>query len=150
MSYFAPDTNLYILKGVPLDLDQENTYYWGTSSARTLQLNHFLGNDRQSGYIKKILPNQSYQRVSFNKIRVGWNVDNTPYNAVADYLQDCNYLVFQNHTFNSILPSGTEPKWIFAFITEPPLYINNGTAEITYEIDPLQTWLPGVDYSFEE
>ena len=128
MSYITPDGKMYILRGVPLDPTFKNTVLW---ASRTSQQSTFINN-----YIKPTtawrgvnysfaLTSESYQRAGSNKTRVP---------IPADLLQDCNYLMFQNSSFGS--------KWFYAFITEPPLYINNVTAELTYEIDPLQTWLP--------
>lgn len=152
MANITPNTDIYILKGVPLDKDNDITLFWGMSGdAINRQANYFLGQNGQRGFVKYHLDKLSYQRVGNNRIRVGYgsysNGMGFPASAegqIADVLQDCNYIVFANTVEN------ITPRWYYAFITEPPTYINPNTAEIQYEIDPLQTWLPGIDYNFEE
>ena len=111
--YIAPDTNIKILKNVPLDTSYDHTIYFSSVEAQT---NYFLSK------IKYTLDKYSYQRV-----RRGWMRVHIP----ADYLYDCNYLMFQNFSFSE--------KWFYAFIKSVE-YINNTTAEIEFEIDDMQTW----------
>lgn len=154
MANITPDTDVYILKGVPLDKDNEVTFYWGTSgNAIARQINYFLGQNGQGGFVKYHLDKLSYQRVGDNRIRVGYGSYSSGLGfpascegKIADALQDCNYIVFANKSSSIV----NTPRWYYAFITEPPTYINPNTAEIQYEIDPLQTWLPGIDYNFED
>ena len=70
------------------------------------------------------LANYTYIRKE-NKIRV---------EATADTLFDCNYIMWQNPSFGT--------KWFYAFIIDVE-YLNNETAEITFEIDEMQTWYFG-------
>lgn len=119
MSYIAPNTTIYILKGVPLDRRYENTVYYADAST---QLTAFLK------YQKYALSEYSYQRVNLGTIRVQLKYEN---------LYDCNYLIFKNTNF--------ENKYFYAFITGIA-YINNEVTEIYYEIDVLQTWC--YDYEF--
>ena len=110
----TPNTTLYLLSGVPLDNTYTDTIYFATATA---QYDYFYGKR------SKTFTNLSYQRVGNNRIRV---------QASADELYNCNYLMFQNTGFGN--------KWFYAFITETPIYINDNTTEIVYEIDVMQTY----------
>ena len=113
MAYIAPNTDVYILKGVPLDRSYNHTLL---QSSTTEQYNTFYS------YRKYLLNNQSYQRAGKGKIRVG---------LLADYLYDCNYIMFRNTSYGS--------KWFYAFIDRVD-YINVNATEISYTIDVMQTW----------
>lgn len=113
MAYIAPDSDVYILKGVPLDRSYNHTLL---QSDETSQYNTFYS------YRKYILTNQSYQRAGKGKIRVG---------VLADNLYDCNYIMFKNTAYGS--------KWFYAFIDSVD-YINDNATEINYTIDVMQTW----------
>ena len=113
MSYIAPNTEIVLCSGVPLD----NTY------DHTIT---FLGLTEQHTYFAskavKTLPVNSYQRAMKNSLRIACTMDE----AVV-----CNYLYFKNTSF--------ENKYFYAFITGWE-YENNITTEITYEIDVFQTF----------
>lgn len=111
--YVVPNSNVIVLKNVPLDTTYEHTIYFDNSST---QYAYF------SGLMKFEFPSQTYQRVNKGTIRVAKN---------AEALYDCNYLMFQNAGFGT--------KWFYAFITAVE-YVNNAVSEITYEIDVMQTW----------
>jgi hypothetical protein len=111
--FINPSTNIRILKDVPLDNTYQHTIYFNSASA---QYSYFIGKQKYN------LANYSYQRVQKGKARIGLSADN---------LYDCNYMMFQNLNFGN--------KWFYAFITSVE-YINNVTAEITFEIDVMQTW----------
>lgn len=111
--YIAPNTNIRILKNVPLDTSYDHTIYFGSASA---QSTYFIGKQKYN------LANYTYQRVNNGTMKVG---------IVADNLYDCNYLMFQNTAFGN--------KWFYAFITEVN-YINNDVSEIKFEMDDIQTW----------
>lgn len=113
MAYIAPNSDVYILKGVPLDRSYNHTLL---QSSTTEQYNTFYS------YRKYLLNNQSYQRAGKGKIRVG---------LLADYLYDCNYIMFRNTSYGS--------KWFYAFIDRVD-YINDNATEISYTIDVMQTW----------
>lgn len=113
MAYIAPNSDVYILKGVPLDRSYNHTLL---QSDETSQYNTFYS------YRKYILTNQSYQRAGKGKIRVG---------VLADNLYDCNYIMFKNTAYGS--------KWFYAFIDSVD-YINDNATEINYTIDVMQTW----------
>lgn len=111
--YIAPNTKIILLHNCPLDNTYDHTIYFSSESG---QVAYF------QGLAKYTLSYQTYQRVNRGVMRVA---------KVADELYDCNYLMFQNTAFGS--------KWFYAFITAVE-YVNNTTAEITYEIDVMQTW----------
>lgn len=111
--YVAPNTNVRILKNVPLDNTYRNTIFF---LDRGSQVAYF------SGKTKYNLTQLSYQAPWGKPLRVEVNAEN---------LYDCNYIMFQNTSFGT--------KWFYAFITNVE-YINNETSEITIEIDVMQTW----------
>lgn len=113
MAYISPNSDVYILKGVPLDRSYNHTLF---QPNLTVQFNAFYG------YIKYTLNNQSYQRAGKGKIRVA---------LLADNLYDCNYIMFKNTSYGS--------KWFYAFIDSVD-YINDNATEINYTIDVMQTW----------
>lgn len=113
--YIQPETNVKILKNVPLDNTYDHTLWFNNA---TKQASYFADN-----LAKFHLTNYTYQRVNKGAIRVEIN---------ANKLYDCNYLMFQNTAFGN--------KWFFAFIKSVE-YVNNVCSEITYEIDVMQTWL---------
>ena len=78
-----------------------------------------------------------YQRVGKGKIRI---------KEAADDIYDCNYLSFKNPNTRTGTTTGT--RTFYAFITNIE-YINNITSEITFQIDPMQTWLPGTGLDYE-
>ena len=114
--YIEPNSNIKIYKNVPLDNTYNHTIYFSSLSN---QNSYFHGN---SDILKYNLTSQSYQRVVKGSMRIAIKADN---------LYDCNYLAFQNASFGS--------KWFYAFITGVE-YVNNETSEITFEIDPVQTY----------
>ena len=113
--YIQPETNVKILKNVPLDNPYDHTLWFNNA---TEQASYFADN-----LTKFHLTNYTYQRVNKGAIRVEIN---------ANKLYDCNYLMFQNTAFGN--------KWFFAFIKSVE-YVNNVCSEITFEIDVMQTWL---------
>ena len=114
----APNSDVIICKGVPLDNSYEHTIYQSSLSS---QYTLFYG------YRKFTLAAQTYQRVNKNVIRVA---------ITADKLYDCNYMMFRN---TSYLNTDNTAKWFYAFITEVN-YINDNASEIVYEIDEMQTF----------
>lgn len=111
--YIEPNSKIYILKDVPLDVTFDHSMWWPNKEAQI------------SGFMSKIkyrFTEQSYQRATKNSIRV---------EILCDRLYDCNYIMFQNTSFSN--------KWFYAFITNLN-YLGNDVTEITYQIDPIQTW----------
>lgn len=123
--YIVPETNIRILKGVPLDTTYEHTIYF---QSKEKQYNYFADK------IKFNLNAYSYQRIKRGWMRVG---------IVADKLYDCNYVMFQNTAYGN--------KWFYAFIKSVE-YVNNECSEIEFELDVMQTWFfdCSPDYCFVE
>lgn len=111
--YIEPNTNIRLLKNVPLDNTYEHTIYFDNASS---QVQYFIG------LTKYNLTNYTYQRVHRGTARVGIQAEN---------LYDCNYMMFQNTAFGN--------KWFYAFITGVE-YVNNGMSEVSFEMDVMQTW----------
>lgn len=128
MSYIAPNSKIYFLKGVPLDPTYDHTVYWASASA---QYNWFYSHRKPTASgIVYALEAQTYQRVNKGIISCG---------ICADNLYDCNYLMFQNTSFGA--------KWFYAFITSVE-YVNNTVSNVTFEIDVMQTWF--FEYELED
>ena len=123
--YIEPQTNIRLLKDVPLDTSYDHTIYFSTAVA---QANYFIGKQKYN------LSNYTYQRVNKGVARVGIKADN---------LYDCNYMMFQNTAYGN--------RWFYAFITAVE-YVNDVTANISFEIDDMQTWFFDytVDHCFVE
>ena len=113
--YIEPNSVIKICTGVPLSTQQKHTIYFSSIEAQT---NYFLSKVKSGLEFNKV----SYNRVNKGKCRV---------QSTADKLYDCNYMMFQNTAFSN--------RWFYAFITGIE-YINNITAEISFEIDVLQTY----------
>lgn len=112
--YIAPNSNLNILRSVPLDTSYEHTIYFAN---KTTQYAYF------NGLAKYRKTQYSYLKPNSNVIRVG---------QLAENLYDCNYIMFQNTAFGN--------KWFYAYIRSIN-YVNNNTSEIEFDIDVIQTWL---------
>lgn len=121
MGYIAPNTTVKLLHECPLDNTYEHTLYFYTKADQT---NYF------NTLVKKTFPEQTYQRVNKGVMRL---------QVCADDIYACNYLMFQNTNFGS--------KWFYCFITSVE-YVSNNVAEITYEIDVMQTWF--FDYTLQQ
>lgn len=125
--YIKPGTDIMIMRGVPLDNTYEHTIVWENLDAdRKKQRDYFLSK------VKFGIPANSYQRIDRFWFKVNVN---------AEYLMDCNYIMFRNTPFNM-------EKWYYGFITDVE-YINNNTSKIRYEIDVMQTWLPGQNRDYQ-
>lgn len=109
-----PNSTINILKSVPLDNTYNHTLWFDTVGA---QSSYFTSK------AKYTLSAQTYQRVNRGVMRI---------QKSADDIYDCNYLMFQNTSYGQ--------KWFYAFITAIE-YVNNVSCEVTYEIDPMQTYL---------
>ena len=119
MEYIAPNTDISICSGVPIDNTYEHTLTFATQAA---QRTYFI-----SKRVRLIREN-SYQRVMSNKLRI-----EAPLSEVAT----CNYMFFR--TNNATGDTTFDERMYFAFITGWE-YVNNVTTEITYEIDVFQTY----------
>lgn len=114
MSYIAPNSDIYILRGIPFDETYQHTVVFNDP---TIQFTYFAGK------LKYRLRQQSYQRAKRGYIRV---------QVLADNLYDCNYVMFRNTAYGD--------KWFYAFILDAT-YINDNVSEIHYMIDVMQTWM---------
>lgn len=112
--YINPDTTIYILRNVPLDNSYKDTLTFASTSA---QLTYFMS--KQKYKLTECTPVRMQ-----NKIKVG---------LTADHLYDCNYICWNNANY--------EGKWFYAFITAID-FSNAHMAEISFEIDVMQTWWP--------
>lgn len=113
--YIEPNSTIQLMKNVPLNNRQTDTYFFGT---RTLQTN-FFAQFVPTGYT---FQKQSYQRVNREYCKLKIN---------PELVHECNYMRFQNTAFGD--------KWFYGFILDSD-YINNNTVIIHYKIDPLQSW----------
>ena len=140
--YIAPNSEIRVLKHIPLDNTYEHTIAWDEQTdARGRQEAYF------KSHTKYVFPKQYYTRSSRGWVRVGQPSNVNPGNEAekkkflcADDFYDCNYMMFQNTSFGN--------KWFYAFITKVN-YINDNTTELEYEIDVMQTWLRGVHYDYD-
>lgn len=114
MAYVAPDSNIELCRGFPLDRGHEYAIYFADAASQYSAIH---------AYASKIYEKNSYQRVNKKTLRIG---------EIADNLQGVNYMIFQNAAFGT--------KHFYAFVDEVN-YINNSVSEIVYTIDPLQTYL---------
>lgn len=124
--YIEPNSTLYILKNVPLDTTYDHTLWFDTATA-------------QAEYFSSLAKYRlSYQNgTAFTYLRVNRGAIKVPFKA--DALYDCNYIMFRNNGFGD--------KWFYAFIRSVE-YVNNTTAEITFELDVMQTW--HFDYTIDQ
>ena len=122
MPDIVPNTQVKVLRDVPLDSTYTDTRWFESISSQTAYF---------SGKAKYTYTNFSYQRVnsSVANPRVANSV-RVP--EVADNLYDCNYIMFQNSNYGS--------KWFYAFIKKIN-YISPENTEIIYEIDHIQTYM---------
>ena len=119
MAYIAPNSTVWLYKGVRLDPNYENTYWFASKAAQKTAFD---------AYLAYTFTAQSYCRATGNAIRVQRNPDD---------LINCNYMAFRNTSFGD--------KIFYAFIDEVA-YINNSTAEIRFTIDVMQTYLRDITF----
>lgn len=113
--YIEPNSQVRLLTGVPLDNTYAHTLYFASKSEQT---QYFSSKTKAGCIFSKV----SYQRHTKGVIRL---------EKSADDIYDCNYIMFQNTSFGN--------RWFYGFINEIE-YVSNNVAEITYEIDDMQTW----------
>ena len=121
MPEIVPNGIVYICKGIPWD----DSY---------ISVRKFASKTEQSTYISsksKYNYNISYQRTN-STVTAQRPALTCRVPQLADNLQDCNYLMFQNTSMGS--------KWFYAFIKQIN-FINPYNTEIVYEIDHYQTYL---------
>ena len=118
MAYITPNSTVWLYKGVPLDPNYENTYWFPDKATQKAEFD--------KSYLAYTFTAQSYCRATGNSIRIQRNPDD---------LINCNYMAFRNTSFGN--------KIFYAFIDEVA-YINNSTAEVRFTIDVLQTYFRDV------
>lgn len=128
MSYIAPSSDVYLLKGVHLDSGYNHTIWFENATSQQQYFQSFV-KPSQSG-TSFHLTNLTYQRVNKGIIRVG---------IKADLLYDVNYMMFKNTAHGN--------KWFYAFVDSID-YINDNASELHYTIDVMQTW--AFDYELGE
>lgn len=110
-----PTTTVKLFSGVPLDSSYTNTIYFASLAD---QLAYF-----SSLTPVKTFTNQMYQRVNAGVFEA---------NCKADDIYNVNYMAFQNAGFGS--------KWFYAFVKSVE-YVNNNNAQVTFDIDVMQTYM---------
>lgn len=111
----VPNSEVYILKNVPLEPSFDHTIWFDSPEQQATAFTTYA----LAFYFNKV----SYQRYPRPYI----TLDKT-----ADELYNCNYMMFRNTSYGT--------KWFYAFITQIE-YISNTTSRIYYTIDPMQTYL---------
>lgn len=137
--YIQPNSDIRLIFNCPLKPDFLHTIRFANS---TIQKSYFDGEQNinvngntVNGLSGITFNHNSYQRVSSNKLRIGWSEDFIAVSGrqpVIETIFKANYMYFKNTAYENIV--------IYAFITDIE-YINNNCCEVTYIIDPLQTWL---------
>jgi len=117
MSAVMPNSDLYLLRGVPLDKNYDDTYYFNPFYDNRANQYSFFSNFKKKEYSA-----MSYLRVNANKIRLNDSYDN---------VYECNYMIFKN--------TNHEDRYYYAFIDRVN-YINEGVCEVEYTIDVIQTY----------
>lgn len=113
MAIIAPNTDVYLLRNVPLNNDYENTFYFNSA---TEQFNYFY-------------PKRAYTKVNYTFQR---NNGMLRVDVPAESAMQCNYLMYRNTNYGN--------KWFYAFINNVH-YVNNEMSEVEFELDVIQTWL---------
>lgn len=116
-------TTIQLLYNVPLDKSQTHIVYFSGPTAQRSAFNSFVN---FSFY------NQSYVR-PFDG--VAW------VEGVADDLNLCNYIAFQNSSYDS--------RWWYGFVDSVE-YKGDNTAKVNFTLDPFQCYLLGSDYVLKE
>ena len=117
--YITPSTTITLYSNCPLPSNYEHTFYFDSLQAQT---NYFTGLN------STLYNNNTYQVMSSGVIRIKDSIDN---------LYNKSYMSFVNTKSNGL---GFENKTYYCFVTDV-IYINNGTTEIHYTIDVMQTYL---------
>lgn len=112
MAYVPPNSIIKLLAGVPCDSTMHHTLWF---QSRVLQEAYFTSK------VVRTFTQVSYVRKGVGVIKV---------EAPADQLYACNYMMYQNTSYSN--------KWFYAFCNVE--YINDKTSQITFVIDPIQTW----------
>lgn len=118
MSY-APNSEIYLLSGVPLDNTYRNTITFASKQAQTDYFKSKMLN-KASGY---------YGAHDFSTIEPNKKLS---FRCNIEEIRSVNYMMFRNTQFTS--------KWFYAFVTDI-IYVNDNTVHIVYSVDVMQSWL---------
>ena len=113
MSAITPHTEVYLLKNVPIELDNQHQLTFETAEA---QATWFQSRP------KLYLDDFSYQRKN-GTIRVPMHIDS---------LLEYNYVMYKNDNYSD--------KWFYAFIVDME-YRNDNCTYIRIQTDPWMTWM---------
>ena len=119
MAYVEPNSTIQIFKNVPLDSSYRNTYWFTSINAQ----DDFFGVTNYSAFYGITFPENSYTRKGRGFVRL---------NIAPDTIISYNYMRYRNVNHAR--------KWYYAFILDVE-YINENTAEISFEIDVIQTYM---------
>lgn len=117
-----PDSTVWLLNRCPIEPTYENSVFFTNPQTQAEEF-------EQYARVSDQLTNYSYVRKRRNVIRVQ--------KRMQDVI-DCNYMMFKNSAF--------ENKWFYAFITSID-YVNNETTDISFVLDPLQTWMCDIEFN---
>ena len=147
VDYITPDSHVWLLKGVPLEPNYENTILWEathdyvegierpgetTEQARERQFQWFTYD--QSKFNRIDVPATTYLREGRKYIRI-----DKPMKDLIGY----NYMVFKNegdYTYSGTTMQRYENKYWYAFITKLE-YLNDRVTIVHYSIDVMQTFM---------
>lgn len=108
----APNTSLYICRGIPWNSDYSHVRLFASANAaNTYIISKAAYTKTQYSYISKS-----------KQIRV---------DGMADQYRDCNYIAWKN--------TGYSNKWFYGFITDV-VYLADNTCLISFDYDIFQTW----------
>lgn len=119
MAYVQPNSTIQIFKNVPLDKSYRNTYWFTSINAQ----DDFFGVTNYVDFHGITFPENSYTRKGRGYVRL---------NIAPDTIIAYNYMRYRNVNHAS--------KWYYAFILDVE-YVNEMTAEITFELDYIQTYM---------
>lgn len=113
--YIQPNSIVKLLIDIPIDPNQNDTLWFGSP----LTQYQYFTEDRR---VARTFTSVTYVRENRGKIRVP---------IKADFIQQVNYMMYQNTSYDN--------KWFYAFVDKID-YVNDNTTEVTFTIDPIQTW----------
>lgn len=109
-------SELYLCKNTKLFPGSEDSYYFASENARKT---FFVGKSSNALHFTAL----SYIRET-RAVRIPVNIETA---------EECDYMIFCNADYGN--------KWYYCFVGECR-YINDATTEVSFIIDPVQTWLP--------
>ena len=109
----AKNISKVYLMSCPLEDDMKNTLYFASANA-------------QQTYFQGII-SRTYTDVSYQSETRTFRCPDQ-----LDTIRQFNYIMWQNTAYSN--------KWFYAFITKAE-YVNDGYTDITFEVDPLQTFM---------